>query len=296
MAAIAIAAATSAWPEMAFAAAPWNPIPLGRFPIFVLFATAIFTVWMIVRTVASLRRPGDDESADRRALRTVVRALLILAAVYAFVVVFMWRIALPMAWPGFVVGAAWLIFAHALASFARDRIPPLAAGIVALVVTDVAVGAAFALARGYNYHPFVPTLVFFAAYVHITVLAREEMLEKFGSRAVVALIGAIAVLTPDPILSHGSLRRLDVLDRPGVAMRIPGTQGHISSVFVDPLTGYLFYLDREDLTKVHSVSPDWGKRVFFQDRRERFERLAPGHNAGTMLAVSSSPQGRSAFL
>ncbi len=294
--AVLIAAVSLTWPARAFAAAPWSPISLGRLPVLSLVAVVVFLAWMIVRTVTAIRRLGDGESEGRSALRVVIRALLIVAAVFAFVIVLMWRLGLPMAWPGFVLGALWLALAHALAAFAQKHVPRIAAGVVALIVADVAVAAGFWIARGYNYYPFIPTLVFFAAFVHITVLAREEMLARFGSPAVVALLGAIAVLTPDPILSHASLRRLDALDRPGIAMRIPGTQGHISSVFVDALTGYVFYLDREDLTKIHSVSPDWGKRVFFQDRRERFERLAPGNKPGTMLAVSSSPQGRSAFL
>ncbi|MCC6159958.1 MAG: hypothetical protein IT350_18035 [Deltaproteobacteria bacterium] len=285
-----------AWPVPAFAASPWSPIHLGQIPVIALGAVIVFAIWTIVRTVVAIRRLGDDDSKDRGALRMAVRALLLVAGVFVFVIILVWRLGLPMAWPGFVLGAAWLALAHVSSSVARKHLPRMAAGIVSLVVADVAVGAVFWVARGYNYTPFVPTVIFFAAYVHITILAREEMLEKFGSPAAVALIGAIAILTPDPILSHASLRRLDVLDRPGIAMRVPGTQGHISSVFVDPVTGYIFYLDREDLTKIHSVSPDWGKRVFFQDRRERFERLVPGHKPGTMLATSSSPQGRSAFL
>ncbi len=295
-AAALVGAVALVWPNLAFAAAPWSPISLGQLPIIALGAVIAYAIWMIVRTVREVRRITADESSGGSAWRRVVRALLLIAGVLAFVFVLMWRLGLPMAWPGYVFALAWFFAAIGLATVAENRLPGVAAATVALVATDILAAFAFGIAREYNYFPFVPTLVLFAAFTHITVFARREMLEKLGSPAAFALVSAIVIITPDAILSHASLRRLDVLDRPGIATRIPGTQGRIPSIFADPLTGYVFYVDREDRTKIHSISTDWGKRVFFQDRRERFERVMPAHKPGTMLATSSSPQGRSAFL
>lgn len=287
--AVNLAGASTALAEQA------GDIDLGLFPAVLLVLGLLYALFETVGVARLLRGRSPREGWTTGAEAAIRLARVVL--VFAVGVAFMWRLLWPLNWPAVAITLLWYATA-ALLTFAIERVRPRPwAAVPALLVADAGLVLVLNQAtRGFHFYPAIGPLLACAVALHVGVLARAELLRAIRSRAVLGLGFFLFALMFGNVLRQSTPGQLEALERPGIAMRFADVSVPLKAVYVDPLTGYVFYVDRADPTKIHGVSSDGTRRVVFQDRRERFIRLSAGHKPGRMLAVSEAPKGRSAFL